>query len=101
MACTGGSVVSNTTKRVAWLCGRNTANVNPEKPWRISLNDAYLAVKKEFKVRLKSRFAIIFGYKDFEITLFNGGRMLIKNVDSEKKALEVYGEIRKRLSDRR
>ncbi len=101
MACTGGSVVSNTTKRVAWLCGRNTANVNPEKPWRISLNDAYLAVRKEFKIRLKSRFAVIFGYNNFEITLFNGGRMLIKNVDGEKKALEVYEEIRKRLSDRR
>jgi molybdopterin-synthase adenylyltransferase len=101
MTCTGGSVVSNATKRVAWLCGRNTANVNPEKTWTIGLNDAYLAVKKEFKVRLKSRFAVIFGYKDFEITLFNGGRMLIKNVDSEKKALAVYGEIRKRLSDRR
>ena len=100
-ACTGGSDVSIATKRIAWLCGRNTANVNPEKPWKMGLNDAYLAIRKEFRVRLKSRFAVIFGYKDFEVTLFNGGRMLIKNVDSEKMALEVYGEIRKWLGDRR
>jgi molybdopterin/thiamine biosynthesis adenylyltransferase len=100
-ACTGGADVSTATKRIAWLCGRNTANVNPEKPWKMGLNDAYLAIKKDFKVRLKSRFAVIFGYKNFEVTLFNGGRMLIKNVDNEKEALEVYGEIRKRLGDRR
>jgi len=44
---------------------------------------------------------VIFDYKDFEITLFNGGRMLIKNVKNEKMALEVYREIRKRLGDSR
>jgi adenylyltransferase/sulfurtransferase len=100
-ACTGGSDVSTATKKVAWLCGRSTANVNPEKPWKMGLNDAYLAIRREFKVRLKSRFAVIFGYKGFEVTLFNGGRMLIKNVGSEKEALEVYGEIRKWLGGRR
>jgi adenylyltransferase/sulfurtransferase len=101
MACNDGLGASAMTDKIVWLCGRNTANVNPEKPWKMSLNDAYLAIKKEFKVRIKSRFAVIFGYKDFEVTLFNGGRMLIKNVDSEKKALEVYGEIRKRLGNSR
>ena len=101
MACSGDSDVSSEAKKVAWLCGRSTANVNPEKPWKMGLNDAYPTIKKVFKVRLKSRFAVIFGYKDFEVTLFNGGRMLIKNVDSENEALEVYGEIRKRLGDRR
>ncbi len=101
MACARGSEVGKVPEKVVWLCGRSTANVNPEKPWTISLNDAYLAIRKEFKLRIKSRFAVIFGFKDFEVTLFKGGRMLIKNVSSEKKALEVYGEIRKRLVDRR
>jgi hypothetical protein len=101
MACAGGPDVSKVREKVVWLCGRSTANVNPEKPWTTSLNDAYSIVKKEFKLRIKSRFAVIFGYKGFEVTLFNGGRMLIRNVGSEKRALEVYGEIRKRLVDRR
>ena len=100
-ACRGVSDISVEAKKVAWLCGRKTANVNPEKPWKIGLNDAYMAIRKQFKVRIKSRFAVIFGYKNFEVTLFNGGRMLIKNVNSEKEALGVYGEIKKRLGDRR
>jgi molybdopterin/thiamine biosynthesis adenylyltransferase len=100
-ACTDGSGVSTTREKIVWLCGDNTVNVNPEKPLKMSLNDAYWAIREEFNVRIKSRFAVVFDYKDFEVTLFNGGRMLIKNVKSEKNASEVYLEIRKRLGDRR
>jgi len=39
----------------------------------------------------------VFDYKGFEISLFNGGRMLIKNVEDEKSALRVYSEVRKKL----
>jgi adenylyltransferase/sulfurtransferase len=88
-------------EKIAWLCGRNTANVNPEKPLKLSLNEVYASIKKEFKVRIKSKLALIFDYKGFEITLFNGGRMLIKGVKNEKMALSVYREIRKRLGERR
>jgi hypothetical protein len=88
-------------EKIAWLCGRNTANINPEEPLKMSLNEAYESIKREFKVRIRSRLAVIFDYKDFEITLFNGGRMLIKNVKNEKMALEVYREIRKSLGDSR
>jgi hypothetical protein len=41
--------------------------------------------------------AIIFDYKSFEVSLFNGGRMLIKNVDDEKTAFKVYREISKKI----
>jgi len=46
---------------------------------------------------VKSRLAVIFDYNGLEVSLFNGGRMLIKNVTSEKAALEAYREILKKL----
>jgi molybdopterin/thiamine biosynthesis adenylyltransferase len=80
-------------KRLVWLCGRDTANINPEKPLKLNLDEVYLAVNKRFNVRLKSRLALMFNYKGYEVSLFNGGRMLIKNVASEEEALKAYREI--------
>jgi ArsR family metal-binding transcriptional regulator len=48
-------------------------------------------------VLLKSSFVVVFNYDDVEISLFKGGRMLIKNVKNEKKALEVYKNVMKHL----
>jgi hypothetical protein len=48
-------------------------------------------------VRLKSRLALMFDYKGHEVSLFNGGRMLIKGVADEQAALNVYREILKKL----
>jgi hypothetical protein len=39
----------------------------------------------------------MFDYKGYEVSLFNGGRMLIKGVMDEKTALNVYREILKNL----
>jgi hypothetical protein len=39
----------------------------------------------------------MFNYKDYEVSLFNGGRMLIKGVTDEKTALAVYREILKKI----
>jgi adenylyltransferase/sulfurtransferase len=84
-------------EKLVWLCGRKTANINPEKPFRLNLNQIYEAVKEQFKIRVKSSLAIIFNYKSYEISLFNGGRMLIKNVDNEESALKIYREILQEL----
>jgi molybdopterin/thiamine biosynthesis adenylyltransferase len=96
--CQADKVVPEEREKLAWLCGRNTANVNPEKPLRLNLNGVYRSIEKQFRVRIKSQLAIIFDYKDSEITLFNNGRMLIKNVKSEKSALTVYREVIERLN---
>ena len=48
-------------------------------------------------MRLKSRLALIFDYKAYEVSLFNGGRMLIKGVSDEKTALTIYREILKKI----
>ncbi|MGB9854229.1 MAG: hypothetical protein ACPLRY_05435, partial [Candidatus Bathyarchaeales archaeon] len=67
------------------------------KPIKLDLGTLYNAVKQSFKMRIKSSMAIVFTYKDHEITLFNGGRMLIKNVANEETALKVYREIAEKL----
>ena len=84
-------------ERLVWLCGRDTANINPEKPLKLTLEEIYPTVNKQFNVRLKSRLALMFNYKEFEVSLFNGGRMLIKGVADEKSALKVYREILRNL----
>lgn len=89
--------VRETEEKLVWLCGRDTANINPEKPWSMSLSQTYKLIAQNFKVRIKSHLAVIFEYKGSEITLFNGGRMLIKNVKDEKAALGLYSEVKKKL----
>ena len=87
-------------ERLVWLCGKETANINPEKPLRLNLEEICPAVAKLFHLRLKSRFALMFDYKNYEVSLFNGGRMLIKGVNDEKTALTIYREILEELPTR-
>ena len=81
------------SERLVWLCGRGTANINPEKPLKLNLDEVYPVVEKRFNVRLKSRLALMFNYEGYEVSLFNGGRMLIKNVANEGEALKAYRKI--------
>ena len=92
-ACQGSRGFPKASEKLVWLCGSNTVNVNPEKPLKLVINEVYESIKQRFKVRVKSQLAIIFEYKSFEISMFNGGRMLIKNVKDEKSALKVYQEV--------
>ena len=79
--------------RLVWLCGRNTANVNPKEPLSLSINDMYNRLRENFRILLKSSFIVVFKYDDVEISLFKGGRMLIKNVESEEEALKAYKKV--------
>ena len=96
--CHGGLTSVAGGERLVWLCGKDTANINPEKPSKLNLEEIYSAVNSRFHVRLKSRLALMFNYKNYEVSLFNGGRMLIKNVSSEKEALKAYREILSQIS---
>lgn len=96
-ACQGIITLPETREKLAWLCGHDTVNINPEKPLKIDFNKLYESIRQHFKVHVKSSLAIIFTYKDFEISLFQGGRMLIKNVKDEETALKVYGKVFKNL----
>ncbi|MEM3577080.1 MAG: HesA/MoeB/ThiF family protein [Candidatus Bathyarchaeia archaeon] len=93
-----GTAAQLKQEKLVWLCGRNTVNINPEKPLKQDLNQIYEKIKRHFKVRIKSQLAIMFNHKNYEISLFKGGRMLIKNVENEEKALKIYKEITKKLT---
>ncbi len=97
-ACQPTSKLPKLSEKLVWLCGQNTANVNPQKPLKLNLAEVYPAITRQFTVRVKSRLAVIFNYDGLEISLFNGGRMLIKNVHDEETALNTYREILKRLN---
>jgi len=97
-ACQGTLTPPELGEKLVWLCGRNTANINPEKPLKLNLSEVYDKINRHFTVRVKSHLAVIFNYKNLEVSLFNGGRMLIKNVTNEKTALKAYREILKKLN---
>jgi hypothetical protein len=40
----------------------------------------------------------MFDYKSYEVSLFNGVRMLLKGVANEETALTVYREILKKIT---
>lgn len=85
-------------EKLVWLCGRNTVNVNPQKPISMNLNKVYETLKRHFKVIVKSSLVIVFKYdRDVEVSLFNHGRMLIKNVKDEEYALKVYNNVLAKL----
>lgn len=86
-------------EKLVWLCGQNTANINPEEPLNLDLAKVGEKVQQlGLHVRVKSRLALMFNYESLEVSLFNGGRMLIKNVPNESAALNAYREILKALN---
>jgi adenylyltransferase/sulfurtransferase len=93
-----GTLPTSLKERLVWLCGQNTANINPEKPLNVDLDNACTNIQNlGFRIRVKSHLAVIFDYKGLEVSLFNGGRMLIKGVADEKEALKAYREILEKL----
>ena len=85
-------------ERLAWLCGRNTVNVNPPKPVNMKLGEIYETLRRHFRILVKSSLVIVFQYDgDVEVSLFNRGRMLIKNVKDEESALQVYNKVIEKL----
>jgi hypothetical protein len=75
--------------KLAWLCGSDTANVNPEEPMSLDLQTAETSISRKHRVLLATPMVIVFDYKGHEVSLFRKGRMLIKNVQDEQAALEV------------
>jgi len=85
-------------ERLTTLCGRNTVNVNPTKPLEASLSKIHGGLKRHFRILVKSSIVVVFEYNGgVEVSLFNGGRMLIKNVKDEGSALDVYAGVMRKL----
>jgi hypothetical protein len=86
-----------TTERLVWLCGQNTVNINPTQPFDISFSEVQNQIGKKFKMLLKSSLAVVFKYNSAEVSLFKGGRMLIKNINTEEEALKIYRSVTEQL----
>ena len=77
------------TCNVVWLCGGTTADITPAQPLKFNMNDACEKIKKQhFKIRVKSQMVLMFDYMKLDVSLFDGGRMLIKNVSRQGNADE-------------
>ena len=80
-------------KRITWLCGSNTINVNPVESKSVDLSAARELLQKEHRILLATPMVLVVDYKGHEVSIFKRGRMLIKNVTEEPAALQVYKEI--------
>ncbi len=88
-------------ERLVWLCGRHVVNVNPPGLMDMKLGEIYETIKRHFRVLVKSSLVIVFQYDGgVEVSLFNSGRMLIKNVKDEESALQMYNKIIEKLGVR-
>ncbi len=96
-ACQGKQPTPKNKGNLIWLCGRNTVNINPEKPTELNLETIHQKIKENFKIRIKTSTAIVFTHKNHEITLFKNGRTLIKNVPDEETATKIYKEIKQKI----
>jgi adenylyltransferase/sulfurtransferase len=85
-------------RRLAWLCGSDTANVNPEKPLSLDLEKLTKTISRNHKVLLTTPMVIVFDFNGHEVSLFRKGRMLIKNVRDEEEALPISIEIAKLIA---
>jgi len=91
-----GVLPTEMQEKLIWVCGTNTVNINPQVPFQLSIPQVRQLIQNlGFHVRVRSQLALVFDYKDFEVSIFNGGRMLIKNVADKQTALNVYQEIKK------
>jgi molybdopterin/thiamine biosynthesis adenylyltransferase len=89
-----GTLPPQLQERLVWLCGQDTANINPQTSIELDLAQVHVAVQKlGFHVRVKSSLALIFDYRGLEVSLFQGGRMLLKNVADEEAAFKAYRQI--------
>jgi hypothetical protein len=84
--------------KVIWLCGGTTADIIPVQPLKFNMNEAHEKIKKQHvKIRVKSQMILMFDYMEMEISLFDGGRMLIKNVKDKELSMKAYREILKTI----
>jgi len=81
------------TRGLAWLCGRETINVNPTGSIDLDVDKIARELQRRFDVLARSTIMVVFRYSGLEVSLFKNGRMLIKGVATEEEALRIYREL--------
>jgi len=101
-ACEGEVKLGKEKERLTWLCGQNTVNVNPPRLVEASVDQLQERLQRYFKILVRSPVVIVFQYDSaVEVSFFQGGRMLIKNVKDEDTAIRVYNDVWKKLGLKR
>jgi molybdopterin/thiamine biosynthesis adenylyltransferase len=96
--CRGKVRLKKERERLSWLCGHDTVNVNPSRLIEASIDELLWKLQNYYKILVKSPVVVVFQYgRGVEVSLFQGGRMLIKNVKDEDTALKVYADVWKKL----
>jgi molybdopterin/thiamine biosynthesis adenylyltransferase len=96
--CRGEINLKKERERLTWLCGHDTVNVNPSRLIETSIGELLGKLEGHYKILVKSPIVVVFQYgHGVEVSLFQGGRMLIKNVKDEDTALRVYADVWKKL----
>lgn len=96
--CKEGIGLKKEKERLTWLCGQDTVNVNPPRLVEASMDELLEKIQRNYRVIIKSPVVIVFQYGDnVEVSFFQYGRMLIKNIKDEDKALKVYADVWKKL----
>ena len=86
--------VGNLTLKIVLICGGTTADITPAPQIKFSMEQACEKIKKQkIKIRVRAPMLLIFDFMKMEVSLFDGGRMLIKNVTDEKLAPKAYVEV--------
>jgi hypothetical protein len=67
--------------------------VNPENPLKLNLRDLSRIIGAKHRILLETPLVLVFVYDGHEISLFEKGRMLIKNVHSEDEAQQIFGTV--------
>lgn len=96
--CGGKVKLRKERERLTWLCGQDTVNVNPPRLIEAGMEQLREKLSCHYKILVNSPVVIVFQYNDdIEVSLFQYGRMLIKNVKDEGTALKVYADVWKKL----
>jgi adenylyltransferase/sulfurtransferase len=96
--CQGKIRYERAKERLTWLCGQDTVNVNPPKLIEVSMEQLSQKLKNHYKILIKSPIVTVFQYGDnVEVSFFQGGRMLIKNVKDEHTALRIHQDVWRKL----
>jgi len=85
-------------RKPVWLCGSDTVNVSPEHPVSLDMTKLKESIGAKSRILLATPLVIVFDYDGHEISLFRKGRMLIKNVQDEDKALQIFQAVMKMMN---
>ena len=84
------ALLASRNSETAVLCGMGAVQVNPGKP--VNKQKLVAGLKKAGVHTRQNEFFVNFKVKDFEFTVFENGRAIIKGVNDEKKAKTLYAQ---------